>query len=181
MAHYIKRAFSTLASTVPQSSSANPTYPIESIGTENKQAITTIPKSKRQNQIVMAQMDAAQLPSKQKAIGTKRAQPLASVSGNVQPIRSTEGEKPIPKTPEKKKPRKKHLPDTPPPVVTDARRGLDYARGRSLGEGGFARCFLFENEEGEISAAKVVTKKSLSSHRMKSKVGSSNFDSITYN
>ncbi|EPS38413.1 hypothetical protein H072_7860 [Dactylellina haptotyla CBS 200.50] len=121
----------------------------------------------------------AQLPSKQKvALATaRRSQALAPVPASVQNARPSGDEKPqataaAPKTPEKKKEqkeRKKHLPDTPPPVITDARRGMDYRREKSLGEGGFARCFEVYNPDGELFAAKVVSKKSLSSQRMKSK------------
>ncbi|EWC45265.1 hypothetical protein DRE_05992 [Drechslerella stenobrocha 248] len=122
----------------------------------------------------------AQLPSKQKAAlaTVRRGQALAVVPPSVQNARASGEDKhhhataAAPKTPEKKKEpkdRKKNLPETPPPVISDSRRGMDYARGKLLGEGGFARCFEVQNPDGDIYAAKVVSKKSLSSQRMKSK------------
>ncbi|KAK6505350.1 Cell cycle serine/threonine-protein kinase cdc5/MSD2 [Arthrobotrys musiformis] len=118
------------------------------------------------------------LPSKQKGAlsAVRRSQALAPVPASVQNARPTGEEKQqvmAPKTPEKKKDqqkeRKKNLPDTPPPIITDSRRGMDYRREKSLGEGGFARCFEVYNPDNEVFAAKVVSKKSLSSQRMKSK------------
>ncbi|KAF3919823.1 hypothetical protein ABW20_dc0109845 [Dactylellina cionopaga] len=122
----------------------------------------------------------AQLPSKQKVAlaAVRRSQALAPVPASVQNARASGDEKQQaaaaapPRTPEKKKEqkeRKKHLPDTPPPVITDTRRGIDYRREKPLGEGGFARCFEVYNPDGELFAAKVVSKKSLASQRMKSK------------
>ncbi|KAF3087310.1 Cell cycle serine/threonine-protein kinase cdc5/MSD2 [Orbilia oligospora] len=119
-----------------------------------------------------------QLPSKQKGAlsAVRRSQALAPVPASVQNARPSGEEKQqamAPKTPEKKKEqpkeRKKNLPDTPPPIITDSRRGMDYRREKSLGEGGFARCFEVYNPDNEVFAAKVVSKKSLSSQRMKSK------------
>ncbi|KAL7273297.1 Cell cycle serine/threonine-protein kinase cdc5/MSD2 [Rhizina undulata] len=75
-----------------------------------------------------------------------------------------------PKTPKAiKKDRKKFLCATPPTVLQDTRGKTEYDRGRQLGEGGFARCFLVQNKEGELFAAKTVSKKSLSSSKMKAK------------
>ncbi|KAF3927307.1 hypothetical protein ABW21_db0201365 [Orbilia brochopaga] len=155
MAHLFRKAYSSLT-TQPAAYSSNFT------------TATSTPE------------DMAQLPSKQKAAlaATRRGQALAPVPPSVQNVRAAGEDKhhynnaAAPKTPEKKKEtkdRKKNLPDTPPPVISDSRRGMDYARGKSLGEGGFARCFEVQNPDGDIYAAKVVSKKSLSSQRMKSK------------
>lgn len=76
-----------------------------------------------------------------------------------------------PVTPAKpQKPRKKFLCATPPQVLQDIKGKREYDRGRQLGEGGFARCFLVQNKEGDLFAAKTVAKKSLQSQKMKGKV-----------
>jgi hypothetical protein len=75
-----------------------------------------------------------------------------------------------PTTPKVKNERKKYLCATPPSVLQDVRGQKEYDRGRQLGEGGFARCFLVENKEGGLFAAKTVSKKSLVSEKMKRKV-----------
>jgi len=77
-----------------------------------------------------------------------------------------------PKTPKAavKDRKKKLLCATPPQVLQDTRGRAEYDRGRQLGEGGFARCFLVQNKEGELFAAKTVAKKSLQNQRMKAKV-----------
>ncbi|KAF3939953.1 hypothetical protein ABW19_dt0207625 [Dactylella cylindrospora] len=160
MAGLFRKAYNTLTSQQPGS--------INSTSSTNTNTASSTPEN------------MAQLPSKQRVVPSataRRSQALAPVPPSVQNARALGEEKQqvqpaAPKTPEKKKEqkeRKKNLPDTPPPVITDNRRGLDYARGRSLGEGGFARCFLVNNPEGDIYAAKVVSKKSLTSQRMKSK------------
>ncbi|KAG0137487.1 kinase-like domain-containing protein [Tuber indicum] len=76
-----------------------------------------------------------------------------------------------PKTPRvaAKDRKKKLLCATPPQVLQDTRGRAEYDRGRQLGEGGFARCFLVQNKEGELFAAKTVAKKSLQNQRMKAK------------
>jgi hypothetical protein len=66
--------------------------------------------------------------------------------------------------------KKKLLCATPPVTLQDTRGRTEYDRGRQLGEGGFARCFLVQNKEGELFAAKTVAKKSLQSQKMKAKV-----------
>lgn len=66
--------------------------------------------------------------------------------------------------------KKKVLCSTPPQVLQDTRGRAEYDRGRQLGEGGFARCFLVHNKEGKLFAAKTVAKKSLQSQKMKAKV-----------
>lgn len=78
-----------------------------------------------------------------------------------------------PKTPKQssKERKKKFLCATPPTVLHDTRGKTEYDRGRQLGEGGFARCFLVQNKEGGLFAAKTVAKKSLQSQKMKAKVG----------
>ncbi|RPA90121.1 Pkinase-domain-containing protein [Choiromyces venosus 120613-1] len=86
---------------------------------------------------------------------------------------STANRKPSddPKTPKvaAKDRKKKLLCATPPQVLQDTRGRAEYDRGRQLGEGGFARCFLVQNKEGELFAAKTVAKKSLQNQRMKAK------------
>lgn len=71
-------------------------------------------------------------------------------------------------TPKKVKPRKQ-LCNTPPVNLT-SKHGGEYDRGRQLGEGGFARCFLAKNKEGEYFAVKTVSKESLQTEKMKQKV-----------
>ncbi|KAF8424512.1 kinase-like domain-containing protein [Tirmania nivea] len=73
-----------------------------------------------------------------------------------------------PKTPHKPL-HKKYLCATPPAFLRNKRRNLTYDRGRQLGEGGFARCFLVQNKEGKLFAAKTVAKQSLGNPRMKQK------------
>ncbi|KAK6541234.1 Cell cycle serine/threonine-protein kinase cdc5/MSD2 [Orbilia ellipsospora] len=163
MAQLVRKAYSTLTN---QRSNPNPV----NTNTHTLRTATTsssIPEA------------MSQLPSKQKAAlaTARRSQALAPVPASVQNARPLGDEKAQakvagPKTPEKKKDQKenkKNLPDTPPAVITDSRRGMDYRRDRLLGEGGFARCFEVYNPDGELFAAKVVSKKSLSSARMKSK------------
>jgi hypothetical protein len=75
-----------------------------------------------------------------------------------------------PVTPQIKKARKKFLCATPPAVLQDLKGKREYDRGRQLGEGGFARCFLVQNKDGTLFAAKTVSKKSLTSSKMKGKV-----------
>lgn len=98
---------------------------------------------------------------------TKSIPPLASSStaNKAQPTGA-------PKTPKQtsKERKKKFLCATPPTVLQDTRGKTEYDRGRQLGEGGFARCFLVQNKEGGLFAAKTVAKKSLQSQKMKAKV-----------
>lgn len=79
------------------------------------------------------------------------------------------GRGPAPVTPKPKRDRRKHLCATPPSVLHDSRGGREYGRGKQLGEGGFARCFLVKNQEGERFAAKTVSKLSLENAKMKAK------------
>lgn len=90
------------------------------------------------------------------------AAPIAAAAGGTDP-----------KTPKPVKMRKKFLCETPPALLQDAKGKAEYDRGRQLGEGGFARCFLVQNKEGGLFAAKTVSKKSLANHKMRSKVCSS--------
>jgi len=76
------------------------------------------------------------------------------------------------KTPVKKssaRPSKKILCSTPPVNLRNRKRGVEYDRGRQLGEGGFARCYLVQNKEGKLFAAKTVAKESLQSEKMQAK------------
>ncbi|RPB27101.1 Pkinase-domain-containing protein, partial [Terfezia boudieri ATCC MYA-4762] len=73
-----------------------------------------------------------------------------------------------PKTPHKPL-HKKYLCATPPVFLRNKRRNLTYDRGRQLGEGGFARCYLVQNKEGKLFAAKTVAKQSLGNPRMRQK------------
>lgn len=75
-----------------------------------------------------------------------------------------------PVTPKAQKTRKKILCDTPPAILQDRKGNNDYNRGKLLGEGGFARCFLVQNRDGTLFAAKTVAKASLVSQKMRSKV-----------
>lgn len=94
----------------------------------------------------------------------------------VAPLASKPARKPIssraaPVTPRVRKERKKYLCATPPAVLHDLKGLREYDRGRQLGEGGFARCFLVQNKDGSLFAAKTVSKSSLQSTKMKGKVG----------
>ncbi|TGZ81982.1 Pkinase-domain-containing protein [Ascodesmis nigricans] len=74
-----------------------------------------------------------------------------------------------PATPKAQKTRKKILCDTPPAVLQDRKGKNEYNRGKQLGEGGFARCFLVQNRDGTLFAAKTVAKASLVSQKMRTK------------
>jgi len=97
-------------------------------------------------------------------------QPSANHQNQGNKMAAADNADPQAKTPVKKIARKKNLPDTPPRVINDTRRGVEYQLSRSLGEGGFARCFLVTNQDGETYAAKTVAKKSLQSNKMRQKV-----------
>lgn len=72
-------------------------------------------------------------------------------------------------TPQKKPPSKKILCATPPVSLYNKKRNVEYDRGRQLGEGGFARCYLVQNNEGKLFAAKTVAKKSLEVEKTRNK------------
>ncbi|KAA8905664.1 kinase-like domain-containing protein [Sphaerosporella brunnea] len=91
-------------------------------------------------------------------LASKPSRPLASAAAAGAPT-----------TPRIQKIRKKYLCETPPAVLHDLKGVKEYDRGRQLGEGGFARCFLVQNKNGTLFAAKTVSKKSLTSPKMKSK------------
>lgn len=76
------------------------------------------------------------------------------------------------KTPQRAAPAKKTnkiLCDTPPVRLHDKRHEVSYHRGDQLGQGGFARCFLVQNDSGEYFASKTVSKKSLVKENVKRK------------
>ncbi|KAF8245888.1 Pkinase-domain-containing protein [Wilcoxina mikolae CBS 423.85] len=74
-----------------------------------------------------------------------------------------------PKMTKERKERKKHLCATPPSVLQDLKGKREYDRGKQLGEGGFARCFLVQNKEGVLFAAKTLSKASLQNSKLKAK------------
>ncbi|KAI0075547.1 Pkinase-domain-containing protein [Panus rudis PR-1116 ss-1] len=61
-------------------------------------------------------------------------------------------------------------PPTPPKVIADKSRTLEFVRVGMLGEGGFARVYEVRDRTGARSACKVVTKDSLSSKKAKTKL-----------
>lgn len=102
-----------------------------------------------------------------KTTTTKSIPPASSGAASTRPQPAG-----APKTPKQtsKERKKKFLCATPPTVLQDTRGKTEYGRGRQLGEGGFARCFLVQNKEGGLFAAKTVAKKSLQSQKMRAKV-----------
>ncbi|CCE64865.1 hypothetical protein TPHA_0J00420 [Tetrapisispora phaffii CBS 4417] len=68
----------------------------------------------------------------------------------------------------KKKEKLSSLCKTPPSLIKT--RGRDYHRGHFLGEGGFARCFQFNDDSGKIFAAKTVAKLSIKSEKTRRKL-----------
>jgi hypothetical protein len=103
-------------------------------------------------------------------LAAKPSRPAVAAAG-------TGGAAPV--TPRIKKERKKYLCATPPAVLQDLKGKREYDRGRQLGEGGFARCFLVQNKDGSLFAAKTVSKKSLTGHKMRGKVCFHHFGSGT--
>jgi hypothetical protein len=75
-----------------------------------------------------------------------------------------------PKMTKERRERKKFLCATPPSVLQDLKGKREYDRGKQLGEGGFARCFLVRNKEGVLFAAKTLSKASLQNSKLKAKV-----------
>jgi hypothetical protein len=77
-----------------------------------------------------------------------------------------------PHTPERKPAEKKNklLCDTPPNKLFDRQDKERYKRSHQLGVGGFARCFLVQNKDGEYYASKTVSKKSLAKEKIRMKV-----------
>lgn len=72
--------------------------------------------------------------------------------------------------PAKKKERMSSLCKTPPQLIRNTDSNVDFRRGPCLGEGGFARCFLVKNSDGQVFAAKTVAKASLTSQRVHQKL-----------
>ncbi|KIJ59921.1 hypothetical protein HYDPIDRAFT_177620 [Hydnomerulius pinastri MD-312] len=64
----------------------------------------------------------------------------------------------------------KTTPPSPPKVITDKHRGLDFHRVGFLGEGGFARVYEVKDVRGTRLACKVVTKTSLKTKKAKTKL-----------
>ena len=109
----------------------------------------------------------------------QRAMKLVETSRhNVQQTRQSDIAKPKKNLDQAKKTRKKPpLPEVPSEVFEKRKRSCGsveirkYRRGRLLGKGGFARCYLFTCcETMEIYAGKVVAKKSLKKKRAKQKL-----------
>ncbi|KAH9923446.1 Pkinase-domain-containing protein [Epithele typhae] len=78
--------------------------------------------------------------------------------------------KPKPAGPPVPKPKTKEIPPSPPKIIADKHRGLEYARVGMLGEGGFARVYEVQDARGERTACKVVTKSSLVTKKAKTKL-----------
>ncbi|KAM5543681.1 hypothetical protein V8D89_002932 [Ganoderma adspersum] len=64
----------------------------------------------------------------------------------------------------------KVTPPSPPKIITDKSRSLEFMRVGMLGEGGFARVYEVQDARGHRSACKVVTKCSLKSKKAKTKL-----------
>ncbi|EIN08263.1 Pkinase-domain-containing protein [Punctularia strigosozonata HHB-11173 SS5] len=64
----------------------------------------------------------------------------------------------------------KTTPPSPPKVIRDLDRGIDYVRVGLLGEGGFARVYEVKDARGQRSACKVVTNSSLKTKKAKTKL-----------
>ncbi|KAK9462805.1 kinase-like domain-containing protein [Lipomyces oligophaga] len=74
------------------------------------------------------------------------------------------------KTAAKHKERLSALCKTPPTLIRSKTSGLEFHRGQCLGEGGFARCFQVEDDDGHIYAAKTIAKSSLTSSKTRIKL-----------
>ncbi|KAI8974782.1 Pkinase-domain-containing protein [Trametes punicea] len=64
----------------------------------------------------------------------------------------------------------KVTPPSPPKIITDKTRTLEFVRVGMLGEGGFARVYEVRDARGHRSACKVVTKSSLKTKKAKTKL-----------
>ncbi|OSD04992.1 Pkinase-domain-containing protein [Trametes coccinea BRFM310] len=64
----------------------------------------------------------------------------------------------------------KVTPPSPPKIITDKTRTLEFMRVGMLGEGGFARVYEVQDARGHRSACKVVTKSSLKTKKAKTKL-----------
>ncbi|KAI9061979.1 Pkinase-domain-containing protein [Trametes sanguinea] len=64
----------------------------------------------------------------------------------------------------------KVTPPSPPRIITDKTRTLEFMRVGMLGEGGFARVYEVQDARGHRSACKVVTKSSLKTKKAKTKL-----------
>ncbi|CDZ97711.1 pkinase-domain-containing protein [Phaffia rhodozyma] len=69
-----------------------------------------------------------------------------------------------------KKDKKDRIPSTPPPIIRDHVRKIEFQRIGLLGEGGFARVYEVRTGEGNHLAFKVVSKKSLQTTKTKTKL-----------
>ncbi|KAJ8103516.1 kinase-like domain-containing protein [Lipomyces tetrasporus] len=59
---------------------------------------------------------------------------------------------------------------TPPTTIRSKNTGAQFHRGIFLGEGGFARCFQIQDENGNVYAAKTIAKASLTSAKTRAKL-----------
>ncbi|KAK9320990.1 kinase-like domain-containing protein [Lipomyces orientalis] len=59
---------------------------------------------------------------------------------------------------------------TPPTTIRSKNNGAQFHRGIFLGEGGFARCFQIQDENGNVYAAKTIAKASLTSAKTRAKL-----------
>ncbi|KAG0223083.1 Cell cycle serine/threonine-protein kinase cdc5/MSD2 [Mortierella sp. GBA43] len=73
---------------------------------------------------------------------------------------------------DKPKSRKKDKPPRhpPPETILDNNLNIQYVRGPSLGEGGFASCYLITDRDNNRYAAKVIQKTELQSHKTRQKL-----------
>ncbi|KAG0352680.1 Cell cycle serine/threonine-protein kinase cdc5/MSD2, partial [Gamsiella multidivaricata] len=73
---------------------------------------------------------------------------------------------------DKPKSRKKDKPPriVPPDLIVDTSQKVSYTRGQSLGEGGFASCYMISDQKSDRYAAKVIQKSELQSHKTRQKL-----------
>ncbi|KAK7204078.1 Serine/threonine-protein kinase plo1 [Myxozyma melibiosi] len=90
---------------------------------------------------------------------------------DVQPPERVQAEAPPAEKPSSKpKEKPSSLCKTPPSLIRSKNNGAEFHRGMLLGEGGFARCFEVEDENGGVYAAKTVAKASLTSTKTRNKL-----------
>lgn len=98
---------------------------------------------------------------------SKRVISTAAAPAAAPPAAAAAPHTPVRKPAEKKN---KLLCDTPPKSLYDSKRNETYERSHQLGVGGFARCFLVQNKDGEYYASKTVSKASLHKEKIRTKV-----------
>ncbi|KIM91385.1 hypothetical protein PILCRDRAFT_810665 [Piloderma croceum F 1598] len=113
-------------------------------------------------------------PPAQAQAPSSRRHPLANAqvnqaTGQPAPSKPQEAVK-APPSPPLPRQNTKTAPPSPPKVITDKSRSLNYHRVGFLGEGGFARVYEVKDVRGTRLACKVVTKNSLKTKKAKTKL-----------